>query len=536
MYKIKNKRNGENAYIIILFIVFLVLQFTLISLNRFKLEMYSGVLSAMQYGICLLMLRSKRKAGNIVSICSMLFSIVNVSIAAFRGSVNSIPGLVNSLLYLITLILVAKFNYDRELDNKTDMITGAYNRKGLYQELEDKVRKNKEFSIIYIYLENFKSINDGYGHAYGDALLCKIIKRINMHFGEEFTTARLGGAELVVIVDGNKNVKDIAERLLETITEKSILVVDDNTVSCYASCYAGISCFPKDAYDYESLIKHADIAMAAAMEEKSKDAYIFDSSMLDKMNRQNHIKNMIKESLNKKNFYLVYQPQFTAKEKKLRGFETLIRINNVEEGISPVEFIPVAEKNDLILQIDDYVLFNAMSEFSEIVKENTDLIISINVSAKDFASNWFVAKIKRILEETGFPANNLELEITEYCMVNSINMTTENIKQLKKMGIKIALDDFGTGYTSLNYVSTLPIDLLKIDKSLIDDIEKDVKRKDFVHAVIKMGQLMDCEVISEGVENESQLEYLKEFGCDFIQGFVWGKPLRLEEAKKIISK
>ena len=224
--------------------------------------------------------------------------------------------------------------------------------------------------------------------------------------------------------------------------------------------------------------------------------------------------------------------------KKLRGFETLIRMK-LPDGtfISPGEFIPVAEKGNHILSIDDYVLHRAMREFKDIVAEkNPELIVSVNVSAKNIGSQDFPERIKQIIDETGFPAKNLEIEITEYCMVQSIRTTVENIKKLREMNIQVALDDFGTGYTSLNYLSQMPVNLLKIDKSLIDDIEQNRQKCEFVNAIIAMAHLMGCEVISEGVESELQLDKLKENNCDFIQGYVWGKPLPYEKAVSIATE
>lgn len=175
-----------------------------------------------------------------------------------------------------------------------------------------------------------------------------------------------------------------------------------------------------------------------------------------------------------------------------------------------------------------------MNEYKEIVlNSNKDLIISVNISAKNIGSLGFTEKVQNILNETGFPAKNLEIEITEYCFVQSLEITISNIKKLREMGVQLALDDFGTGYTSLSYLAKMPINLLKVDKSLVDDIESNSKSRDFVNAVISMGHLMECEVISEGVENEKQIDLLHTQECDFIQGYVWGKPLDYEVAKKL---
>ena len=522
----------EIIYFIILFCLFLVFQYFIQIANKSAtVNMYKGVLVSLQYGVCLLMLAINLKHSTHFAIVLMSISAIAMLIIIIRGGKEAVPGLFNAMFYIITIIVIASFDLKRERESRTDFITGAYNRKGLYIELQDKIDSGRPFNIYYLSFGNFKEINDSYGHAYGDELLRKVSQRIKMNFGKECLVSRVGGAEFVVAIEGNNDVELIADRLLEAIREKAILVVDDNSVECYIEGYAGAANFPKDATDYESLIKYADIAMSEAILNKSKKAYLFCEEMLDRINRQSRLRNYIKDSLQNDYFYLVYQPQFDVIQKKIRGFETLIRMKTADgENISPGEFIPVAERSDLILQIDDYVMARAMREFKDIVKKNEELTISVNVSAKDFADRDFVEKVEKILNAEDFPAKNLEIEITEYCMVNSMETTTDNISKLRSLGVQIALDDFGTGYTSLNYVASLPIDLLKIDKSLIDDIENDEKKRDFVKAVITMGQLMDCEVISEGVENDNQIECLKNDGCDYIQGFVWSKPLMLNDA------
>ena len=189
------------------------------------------------------------------------------------------------------------------------------------------------------------------------------------------------------------------------------------------------------------------------------------------------------------------------------------------------------------MKIDDFVLHTAIKEFKPVVENlDNDIIISINISAKTMGSKDFISRLSKIIEETHFPTENLELEITEYSFAESMETTITIIKALHEMGIKIALDDFGTGYTSIKQLMTLPINILKVDKSLIDDLESSQSMRDVVDSVIYMGHVMNCEVISEGVEKESQLEILREHKCDFIQGFVWGKPVDFEEAKKLCQQ
>ena len=286
------------------------------------------------------------------------------------------------------------------------------------------------------------------------------------------------------------------------------------------------------------MLRDAETALARTRNMSEQRICIFNEKMENLDIKQREAEFLVKEALKNKYFYLVFQPQFTTDEKKLRGFETLIRCRKPDCSIvSPAEFIPAAEKSNLIMRIDDFVLQTAMTEFKPLLANaENDITLSINISAKTMGSKDFISRIRRIIEGTGFPTENLELEITEYSFAESMETTISNIKALHEMGIKIALDDFGTGYTSIKQLMMLPINILKVDKSLIDDIESSQSMRDVVDSVIYMGHVMNCEVISEGVEKEAQLDILREHKCDFIQGFIWGKPVDFEEAKSMCGQ
>lgn len=416
----------------------------------------------------------------------------------------------------------------------TDVVTGLLNRRGLYQKLIALIENEKPFQLIYFEIANFKLLNDSFGHVYGDLVLKKITKLLQDYFGEKGTVVRSGGSEFVVILKDSADAEKDANHILQILAEKIILSEDSDVHDCYLTVFAGISSYPDNSANYEELINFADMAMLEAAKKNSAHAVLFEPSMEERAKRQMEIERLIKAGLENDYFYLMYQPQFMLDGKKLRGFESLIRMK-LPDGtiISPGEFIPVAEKGKNIVLIDEYVLRRATREFKGIVAKNPELMISVNVSAKNIGSPDFPEKVKEIIEEIGFPAKNLEIEITEYSMVQSVKVTVDNIKKLRVLGIQVALDDFGTGYTSLNYLSQMPVNLLKIDKSLIDDIEQDEQKCKFVNAIIAMGHIMGCEVISEGVENEMQLEKLKENDCDLIQGYDWGKPLPFDAARSL---
>ncbi|MCQ2465933.1 MAG: bifunctional diguanylate cyclase/phosphodiesterase [Clostridia bacterium] len=494
---------------------------------------FNGVLMAVQFAICLLMIRKDSKKGYIVSTVLMTISLIMMtSNIIIRHVLSPLPGVCNMIIYLFALFFLTKqFEY-REKDAITDMLTGLTNRRGLFQQLDKKIIAQEPFHIIYVDLGNFKFINDNYGHICGDFVMMTLASRMKQEMQNKGTCSRIGGDEFVIVLNGDLEPGKVAESLLTKLGEKITVPMEGSTIDCYLTSYAGISSFPKDAENYEDLLKYADIAMYKALREHKGRISFFSKEMHQTLNRQVEVEKLIKEALESGFFYLVYQPQYSIHNKKLRGFEALLRMKR-SDGVfvSPGEFIPIAENGELILSIDDFVLNRAMNDFKDIVnREGVDFVVSINISAKNIGNNGFVNKVKTIIEQNNFPAKNLEIEITEYCLVDSVDIAIQNIKELRAMGVKVALDDFGTGYSSLSNLAKMPINLLKIDKSLVDDIEKNSKRREFVNTVISLGHQMGCEVISEGVENETQVDILNADHCDFVQGFVWSKPLELDTA------
>lgn len=534
---LKNK-TVNNILFVILILLFIILQGLTQYFSMKQYSIFNGVIMSFQYGVCLLLIFFCNKKGLVASLVMTSINLIMIirAIIFSPAKISILPGFFNAIFYLITIYMVYRYNVKRETESITDILTGIYNRRGLYKYLNKKIENDEKFNIVCFTLDNFKVINDNYGHTYGDELLRTISKRLKGKIGSNGTIARIGGAEYLAVLNGNIDSYEEANDLLDIIRMKAEICVDSITSDCYLTSYAGIAAYPAHASDIEGLIKCADIAMCEASTYKSKTAYIFNDKMLTVMKRQIEVEKYIKDGLSKDLFRMVYQPQYFLEEKKLRGFEALLRLKT-EDGlvVSPGEFIPVAEKGELILQIDDYVLRRSMMEFKPLIEKNKDITVSINVSAKNVGKIGFIDKITSMLKEIDFPPENLEIEITEYCMVDSLDITSDNITKLRELGIEIALDDFGTGYTSLNYVSKLPISLIKIDKSLIDDIVVDETRRAFAHTVIAMGHLMGCDVISEGVETEQQIAYLKEDGCDMVQGYVWGKPLEYDVATKLVT-
>lgn len=519
--------------VILCAVLFLALQILISLSSRFGLASYNGVFMAFQFITCLVMVRVDYRLGARVSMVLIGISILSMlCIMLFAREMGPLPGFCNMILYFVIIVKLSRQFEQRDMEAVTDDLTGLQNRRGLFKYLRALIEEEKPFYVLYLDLENFKMMNDNYGHEYGDLLLRKMAVRIQDVVGENGFVSRIGGDEFVILLQGECDGNEYAGKLCERISNKASLLINGTRVDVYLTSYIGISQYPFDAKDAETLIKYADIAMYEASKEKTRHIIFFDQNMSESLSRQMEVEKLVKEALEQDYFYLVYQPQYRINSKKLRGFEALLRLKTPDgQNVSPGEFIPVAEKGDLILKIDDYVLRRAMTEFCDLLNDpENEIMISVNISSKNIVASDFPEKIRRILKETGFSAKKLEIEITEYCLVQSVDVAIENIQKLRDMGIQIALDDFGTGYTSLSYLAKMPINLLKIDKSLVDDIETNTKSRDFVTAVISMGHLMGCEVISEGVESNGQLSMLADQYCDFVQGFVWGRPLPYEDA------
>ena len=511
---------------------------------RLPASTVNGIISGTFSLICFLLVFNDYKIGIKISLTLNLLSSIHLLVTmAIRHSIVSMPGLITNIVSLITILTIYSFYKKLSISNLTDYITGQGNRRSYVKEVTEHIEARHSFTIACIELEDFKHINDVYGIQFGDALIKLAAEKLATILDKKDKMFRITGSKLAILFAPGESPE---ERLKSIISSETVTVSigsgeNQTETTCTLSLGAGIV-YSHPPYNYtktaSSVLHDAETALIATRNMSDKRICIFNENMENSDVKQREAEFLVKESLKNKYFYLMYQPQFTTDDKRLRGFETLIRCRKPDCSIvSPTSFIPAAEKSNLIMKIDDFVLKAAMKEFQPVL-ENTDnnLVISINVSAKTMCNKDFTKKIKKLIDEIHFPPENLEIEITEYSFAESPETTIANILSLREMGIHIALDDFGTGYTSIKQLMKLPINLLKIDKSLIDDIETDQNMRDMVDSVIYMGHIMNCEVISEGVEKESQLDILREHKCDLIQGFVWGKPIDFEDAKKMCGQ
>lgn len=533
-----HSRKTKLFFLILITVLYVALQATTQILTMKHIFWPNGIIMTFEFGLCIGLVLIDYKLGRIISQSCLSLSLA-LFIYTILGARNysAMPGVFSTIIFFIVLTILSKQFEEREKENLSDFLTGLLNERGLYRLLSDKMQSKNPFFLLGIHIQNYDVITANYGHNFGEELLKFIADDISAILKNQGTIALIKGTEFFIVMDGSVYATGLAFGILNNLSEKKIINFENNETELFLNVHAGFSKYPDDATTPDLLLKYSDIAIYHSEKIKEKISH-FEPQMEESILRHMRIEKLIKSAILHDYFYLVYQPQFTLDGKKLRGFETLLRINAPHgDGVGPADFIPIAEKSDLILKIDDYVLTRAMKEFCHIIRNiDPGLTLSINVSAKNIGSPEFPSKILHLLNKTQFPAENLEIEITEYCLVQSIDIAVDNIRELRKMGIKVALDDFGTGYTSLSYLAKMPVNLLKIDKSLIDDIETNKKIFEFVNTVISLGHLMNCEVISEGVENENQLALLKEVNCDLIQGYVWGKPLKFEIAKTLTEK
>ena len=496
---------------------------------------FNGCMTACQiFVFCLAMIVSN---GKVFKLAFSMNTIILISAAldTFRkGFVNGGAGMALSLLGCCLIYALWRYikrlkKDEEDLDKAayTDLLTGCLNRRGLLRELAMKSEMGKSFYLIFIDLDNFKQVNDTLGHEAGDELLCDVAttwSKVQSKF--PFTVCRLGGDEFAIIYETRD--KEIAREFITKIIRSVATLQSKFFTSISAS--AGLALYDEDTSDLQQLLSYADTAMYKAKLGGKNDYYFFDQDMYQEiMNRyltEKDLKNAIKNDL----FEMLYQPQYEINSHKLIGFESLIRLKNKKgEYINTQQFIQIAEKSGLIYEIDLWVMRNVMKQTRDFVLLHPEIEVSINVSGKHITNKGFIENVIDSLSETKFPAKNLKIEITESSYIRHIDEAAQVVQRLKTLGIKTALDDFGTGYSSLSYLSKMTVDMLKIDKSFVDKILTKEGDKSFVDIIIKLGHLMNCKVIAEGVEDQNQLSTLAFLGCDYVQGYVWGKPTHLED-------
>jgi diguanylate cyclase (GGDEF)-like protein/PAS domain S-box-containing protein len=416
-----------------------------------------------------------------------------------------------------------------------DSLTGLPNRLSLLirlgQLLPEARRHHWKIGMMFIDLDRFKVINDTLGHQVGDEMLREVACRLSNVVRETDFVARLGGDEFVILLPGINTPADAA-MVAGKIVNALSTPIEAEGHELHTSPSIGISLFPDDGPDGDSILKNADTAMYHAKNAGRNNYQFFTPTMNAAATERLDIERKLRHAISRQEFSLVYQPQFRANRSRPTGVEALIRWHHPTEGmISPDRFIPVAEETGMIVEIGDWVLFQACREMMDWINRGLPPIrVAVNVSARQLRRRDFCETVAGALAESGLPPQYLELEITESSVMENPKEAIEILERLRRMGLSLAIDDFGTGYSSLAYLKLFPIDHLKIDRSFVRDIEYDLNDRAIAFGTIALAHSLGLNVIAEGVETADQLELLCANGCDEVQGYLFSKPLNNEAA------
>lgn len=420
----------------------------------------------------------------------------------------------------------------------TDELTSFHNRAYFNQCIEggNTYFDDEQIAILFIDLDNFKTVNDSLGYKYGDKVLGKIAEIIKKQISKKHEIMRFGGDEFIIFIrefEDRREIEAIAELLIALFQKK----LDIEGVGFVVTLSIGIALYPEDSHNIEVLLKHADLALNEA-KSKGKNRFHNYTPQLEEAMAQNiWFERELRDAINKEQFELYYQPKYDLHKNSIMGFEALIRWNHPIKGIIPPnDFIPIAEELGLIIPIGEWVIKEAINQLDQWHRQGkTELSMSINLSAKQLKEVHLSDVINKAMMNKIIKANNIELEVTETTALLDIDFAIEVLNDLRKQGYRVALDDFGTGYSSLNYFNVLPIDVVKIDKTFIGDRIKEQSGEQIIKAVVQLAHAHNMIVVAEGVEKLEQLEFLKTEKCDIIQGYYISRPLQAEEAIKLID-
>jgi diguanylate cyclase len=422
-----------------------------------------------------------------------------------------------------------------------DELTGLNNRKQfkniIEKELEKHIVSESRGALIIIDIDNFKFINDSYGHKCGDILLEKFSEDLKKIFNDDQLLCRFGGDEFLIFISSISYLNEI-----NTTVRKIMDILknpyDINGHKIYSSTSIGVSVFPDDGEDFEVLLKNADAAMYIAKSNGKNQWQMFNNNISREINRIYSIQRGLRTALDNDEMFVVFQPKVRLTDDEVNGFEALLRWKSNEIGfVSPGEFIPVAENTRVIIPIGKFVLREVFAKVKYLLSEGYDNFkIAVNLSEIQLRDGNLLEYFNSLIEEFNVSPKYIEVEITESMIMKSVDKNIECLLQIKELGASIALDDFGTGYSSLNHLTKLPIDVLKIDRSFVIDMAENDKSRYIVENIIQLSHKLGMTVVAEGVEEKEQVDYLRSIECDTVQGFYYSKPEYFENIISMLSK
>ncbi|HXK55104.1 MAG: EAL domain-containing protein [Gammaproteobacteria bacterium] len=421
-----------------------------------------------------------------------------------------------------------------------DPLTGLPNRLLMIARLEHALKQSLRnptlLALMFIDLDRFKNVNDSYGHALGDQLLVNVARRLKSHLRSGDTIARIGGDEFVVLLEQLRQADQaaaLAQSCIDALARPFAIAGQE----IFITPSIGISLFPGDGSDAESLLKHADIAMYRSKEEGRHRYSFFTKQLSDKVKERLKCETLLRRALERREFELHYQPQVGADSGRIVGAEALLRWNHPEQGqILPNMFIPVLEETGLIQEVGAWALKTACRQMQDWEELGLPKIrLAVNLSAKQVSPESTSHRLQTILAESGLSPNRLELEITEHSIMQGTEKGNHLLNSLRELGVSLAIDDFGTGYSSLMRLKQLPVHCLKIEQTLVRDIPDDQDDQAICRAVVALGHSLGVRIVAEGVEREEQADFLRSIGCDELQGYLYGRPMAADKFEQLLA-
>ena len=403
--------------------------------------------------------------------------------------------------------------------------------------IENSKRNASMLAICFIDLDNFKKVNDSYGHTYGDDILKQSAIRIKNELRAIDTLSRIGGDEFILLLENLNNISEV-ESIMNKIQKSFESEFISNTQKFSLSASTGISLYPQDGNNSDELIKNADIAMYKSKEAGRNTYTFFTDAMSVATHKMLDMENDLRLAIQEEQFIAFYQPQINLKTKEVVGFEALIRWDHPKKGLlQPMQFIKYAEENKMIIPIGEYILRKSCEDLITLQNEiDFDGRVSINVSGIQIQNGDFLHILKQTIQDTRVNPNKLELEITESVIMEDPQQWIELLNAIKDLGVKIAIDDFGTGYSSLSYLRKLPIDKLKIDMSFVNDIPDEEDACAIANSVINLSENMKMITLAEGIETKEQENYLRDNNCEEGQGYLYAKPMDIDKVKQWLKE
>ena len=421
---------------------------------------------------------------------------------------------------------IADLEYLANHDPLTDLPNRNLFNERLKQCIDRGHRSGETVGLMFLDLDHFKDVNDTLGHDVGDDLLREVARRLKAAVRVEDTVARLGGDEFALIQVGLNYPVDAtvqAQRILNSLAEP----IHVGTHKLFTGASIGITVFPSDTDSPEQLQKNADLAMYLAKEAARNTFRFYDTELNSVVERRTFIEQELRDAIEADELEVYYQPKVSIATGKLVGAEALVRWLHAEHGmVPPDEFIPIAERNGLIVPIGELTLRKACRQFVTWHRAGFDhVMLAVNMSAAQFSIGNIPEMMSSVITETGISPARLEIELTETAIMNDMRNAIEVLHELHKLGVSLSIDDFGTGYSSLSYLRQLPVQRIKIDRSFISEVHSADAAAAIARAVVTLGQSLGLEVVAEGVENEEQLNYLREINCDEAQGYFYARPM-----------